>query len=377
MKKLFLFAITNLSVFTASFAFDGNGSLTSASQNRTFVFHAPGAAVGADLPLVIVMHGDGGSGSGIKGYAGFDAVADAQNFIAVYPDAMGGSWNRYVDDQPGDAGLGNPNAPDDVLFISDLIDYFCETYHINPTKIYATGHSAGGYMAYNLAVKLPNRIAAFAPVAASLWGDNTYVTDYFTNNYVQVPIYHIHGDNDGTVAYPDPDHLPVAYQEWPLSGFSAPNCNATTYSLTQNLVTGVNKLTFCDGTNTNGKKVELVQIVNGGHGWPGVAGYNAAAAIWDFLKNYGVNAAAGCQIMDIAENGAATFTLQPNPATDVLNIGNMAPPFKVSIQDIFGRTLLNQTAPSQALDISGLPAGTYYITVQTPSKSSTQRFIKY
>jgi len=377
MKKLFLFTFSNLLAVSATFAYDGSGSITSAGQSRTFEFHSPGVTVDPGLPLVIVMHGDGGNGSGIKGYAGFDAVADAQNFIAVYPDAMGGSWNRYVDDQPGDAGLGNPNAPDDVLFISDLIDFFCEAHHINPTKIYATGHSAGGFMAYNLAVKLPHRIAAFAPVAASLWGDNTYVTNYFTDNYVQVPIYHVHGDNDGTVDYPDPDHLPVAYQEWPLSGFSAPNCNATTYSLTQNLVTGVNKLTFCDGTNTNGKKVELVQIVNGGHEWPNVAGYNTAAAIWDFFKIYEVSAAAGCQVMDITENETPTFTLQPVPTAGILNIGNMAPPFKVNIQDVFGRTVLNQTAQSQTLDVSHLPAGTYYITLQNQSGSSTQRFVKY
>ena len=286
-------AVLGLLFAPKCFAIDGSGTITSGGISRGFAYHAPAAAVAANLPLVIVMHGDGGTGAGIKGYAGFDAAANASNFIAVYPDALNGDWNRYVDDQPGDAGLGNPNAPDDVLFISDLISYFCSTYHINSQKVYATGHSGGGFMAYHLALKLPGRIAAFAPVAASVWGVSSYISSLYTSNYVKVPIMHIHGDLDNTVAYPDPNHAPNAWQEWPMNNFSYFNCGTTTYSSTIDVVTGVKKLVFCPA-GTGLKEVTLIRIVGGGHGWPSVTGWNTAQKIWDFFNTYSLTGVASC-----------------------------------------------------------------------------------
>jgi poly(3-hydroxybutyrate) depolymerase len=280
-------------VATHAVALDVTGSITSGGISRSFVFHAPGTAVAGNLPLVIIMHGDGGTGSGIKSYSGFDAVSNTSNFIAVYPNAANGAWNRYVDDQPGDAGLGNPNAPDDIAFISDLITYFCSTYQINAQKVYATGHSAGGYMAYHLAFRLPNRIAAFAPVAASVWGVSTYINSLYTNNYVKVPIMHIHGDTDPTVTYPDPNHAPNAWQEWPLNNFSNFNCGSNTYTSTVDIITGIKKLIFCPA-GTGLKEVSLIRIVGGNHGWPNVAGWNTAQKIWEFFNGYSLSGVAAC-----------------------------------------------------------------------------------
>lgn len=292
-KKYYFWILALLCTEYPCLAIDGSGSLVSEGFTRTFTYHAPGTAIAANLPVVIVMHGDGGTGSGIKSYAGFDAVANANNFIAIYPDALNGAWNRYVDNQPGDAGLSNPSAPDDVLFISNLIDYFCTTYHINPARIYATGHSAGGFMAYNLAIRLPNRVAAFAPVAASLWGDGPFITNYFNNSFTKVPLMHIHGDADNTVNYPDPNHTPNNWNEWPLNNFGYFNCGTMTYSSTTDVITGVKKITFCPGGGTN-KEVVLFRIVGGGHGWPNVSGWNAAEQIWNFFKDYSITTTTTC-----------------------------------------------------------------------------------
>jgi poly(3-hydroxybutyrate) depolymerase len=376
MKQILL--LTSILVFSFSgHAFDGTGSISSGSQNRTFAFHAPGNAVAENLPIVIIMHGDGGTGAGIKGYAGFDAIADAENFIAVYPDAIASSWNRYADNVPGDAGLGNPNAPDDVQFISDLIDYFCDTYHINKRKVYATGHSAGGFMAYNLSVSLTDKIAAFAPVAASLWGETAYLNNYFTNGYVQVPIYHIHGDADNVVDYPDPDHAPTAYQEWPLTAFSPGNCNNSSYVSTVDIVPNVKNLVYCDGLNTNGKKVSLIRIVGGGHGWPNVANYNAAQAIWDFFELYELDAMQTCAEMSVEENIFANLTIKPVPVNDMLTIENIPLPININIVDATGRLIVSKKQmQTQTLDVNALVSGAYFITITSDGRSKTVKFIK-
>lgn len=375
MKKIYVFCAAVLS-FHAAFALDGTGSVVSGGLTRTFVFHAPGNAVEAGLPLVIVMHGDGGSGAGIKGYTGFDAVADAEHFIAVYPDALASTWNRYADDQPGDAGLGNPDAPDDVAFISDLISYFCDTHHIDAARVYATGHSAGGFMAYHLAVRLAGRVAAFAPVAASLWGDNAYLGNYLGgNSYIPVPIYHIHGDHDATVDYPDPDHTPVAYDEWPLTAFSPPNCGHTTYQGVTDVAAGVKRLNFCNPAG--GKEVTLIRILNGGHEWPSPAGYNPAQAIWQFFKNYSIVPASVCATNSIAETESAELMLMPVPARDHITLLNIQPPFTLYIRDMAGRTVFNAKETQTAtLDVSFLHTGLYLLTVKAGDRAQTLRFVK-
>ncbi|MBK9461536.1 MAG: hypothetical protein IPN94_19475 [Sphingobacteriales bacterium] len=159
------------------------------------------------MPLFIMMHGDGGSGSGIKSYCGLDAIADANNFIAVYPDGqMAGSsrtWNQYID---GTAGRpDNANLADDLPFLDALIEHFKTTYGINCQKVYAAGHSSGAFMAYYAAVAMSNKIAAIAPYAGSIWYDTNdpVSNDYYNANFdASVPVLHIHGTADNTVSPP-------------------------------------------------------------------------------------------------------------------------------------------------------------------------------
>lgn len=260
-------------------------SITSNGVSRNFILHAPGSQVSANLPVVFVLHGDGGSGSTIKGYSGFDAVSDASNFIAIYPSALNslgqGIWNK-----PINADLND--GPNDVLFISDMIDYLCETYAINLNKVYATGHSGGAFMAYHLAMALPNKIAAIAPVAGSMYGDNSYMTAYLQgSSFVDIPIYHVHGDADPIVSYPDPNHQPTPWSEYPLSTFSFATCGSNTYLPVNvtDIATNVKKILFC-ANSANSKEISLIRIVGGGHGWPNVAGYNVQQGIWDFFNQY-------------------------------------------------------------------------------------------
>jgi poly(3-hydroxybutyrate) depolymerase len=353
----------------SAYAYDGTGTVNSGGLSRTFIFHSPGtSAPPANLPLMIVMHGDGGNGASVKGYTGMDAVADAQNFIAVYPDAAGGSWNRYADNVPGDAGLGNASAPDDVQFISDMIAYFCTTYHINSQKVYATGHSAGGFMAYNLAIQLHSKIAAIAPVAGSLWGDNAFITNHFANAYTPVPVYHIHGDADGTVTYPDANHTPDAWGEWPLSGFANATCGNNTYGSSTTLVTNVKKLSFC----SSGKEVTLIRIMGGGHGWPAVSGYDAASAIWNFCNSYSITAVS-CNLptsLSAYDSATPEVSIYPNPSTDVFTIQSEKEIYSFSVVDMTGKIIAVEKMSDKRFYLNS-EKGLYFAVIRHSNGTTT------
>jgi poly(3-hydroxybutyrate) depolymerase len=300
--KYIITLILLLALHTCVSAINITDSILSGGVYRKFILHAPGLAVASNLPVVYVLHGDGGTGAGIRSYSGFDSVANQNNFIAVYPNAhqAGGLWNKYVDFASGDGGTGNASAVDDVQFFSDLTTYLCATYSINSTKVFATGHSGGAFMCYNLALQLPSKIAGIAPIAGSCWGSNTDLNTLFTSaSYVKVPVYHIHGDADATVSYPDPDHTPVAWAEWPFSSFAYYGCSNSTYGSTTNVpgtttVGSVKKLTFCSGPSGSGKEILLIRMVSGGHGWPTAGGYKPAQAIWNFFNQYSLSTATSC-----------------------------------------------------------------------------------
>ena len=272
---------------------NGTGNITSGGISRTFTYHLPTNIPACNLPVIIAFHGDGGTGAGFQSYAGLDAIANTQNFIVIYPDAktVGGTlqFNKYADASPGFGTAGDPNfgttpdpnAPDDVQFTSDLIDYLYTTYKINRNQVYATGHSGGAFMCYFLAVALANKIAAIAPVAGSLWINNAYSNSRFAaQNYVQMPILHLHSKGDGTVPPPIANYpQPPAYV-WPLSQFAGATCNnSSTYSTTA-VNANADLLVFC----SSGKQVKLIMTKDATHGWP--TAVNAPQQIWDFVKNF-------------------------------------------------------------------------------------------
>ncbi len=361
---------------------DGQGTIVSQGIERSFLFHAPGETIEEGMPLVLVFHGLGGNGAFIKQTSGFDAVADANGFIAVYPNAtiVGGisQWNAYVDEVAGHAGINDENATDDVIFVDDLIQYFCSTYGIDAQRIYATGHSYGGYMTYRLAVQRPEVFAAVAPVAGGLWGDQQYLTNYYLQDYVPIPVMHIHGDQDQVVPYPDPNNDPNA-QIFPLSAFALANCGSTGY-VSEPINSEVARLVFCDGSQSDEPRVELIRLIGHGHDWPNVTGFNAAAEIWDFLNGYSIAASSTCEMIGIEENaGWYEFSIHPNPSSGpvVLEL-----PVQVGahleVLDRLGRIVHRERIGGSVWHVPHLAPGSYFLVSTTPDgrryRSRFERF---
>lgn len=350
-----------------SLAIDGNGNITSQGIQRDFIYHAPGATVAEDLPVVLVFHGTGGSAQNIQSYSGFDAVADANGFLVVYPNStnIGGipQWNVYADDVAGHGGIGEPTATDDVIFIDDLLEHLCSTFNIDPSRVYATGHSNGGFMAYLLAVQRPGKIAAIAPVAANLWGDDVYLTNYYTNDYTPIAVMHLHGDADNVVDYPDPNNDPTEYI-WPLSAFAYGNCANTGYQ-SSNITAVVQRLVFCDGTGSNPQPVELIRFIGLGHTWPNVSGYDTASEIWDFFNDHSVIPIYTCDMNSVGDlDPIGTFNVHPNPSNGTIWIeGPVQIGSNLQLIDLTGRIISTQQLTTAHIDLAGRSPGTYMLKI--------------
>jgi polyhydroxybutyrate depolymerase len=163
-------------------------------QPRTYYLHIPASyQPSQSVPLLLAFHSRTTDGKEILLSSQFVAWAAEMNFIvaalngAVYDGAS--SWN---------AGNCCTNATtygeNDILLTSTVIDFVKSKYAVDPTQVWASGHSNGGMMAYRLACDLSDKITAVAVVTGALM-------DPTCTPAKQVSLLHIHGDLDPTVPY--------------------------------------------------------------------------------------------------------------------------------------------------------------------------------
>ena len=144
------------------------------SLQRAYGIYVPVEA-SDPAPLVFLLHGGGGSAE--KTWAqehgrSWRALADEHGFVLVLPegrpdpdDPDAHHWN---DCRTGVESAAVLSTEDDVGFIVGLIDEVSKAVTIDGTRVYATGASNGGMMAYRLAIESGDRFAAIAAAIANL-----------------------------------------------------------------------------------------------------------------------------------------------------------------------------------------------------------------
>lgn len=131
-------------------------SLISGGRPRVYrLFVPPGYDGRARLPLVLDLHGSGGTPEGQAATSGLEAVAARETFLVATLQAEGGRWNVPVQD----------GRPDDVAYVRDVIAHVGRRACADGARVYATGFSGGGRMSSLLGCRLGAQIAAIAPVA--------------------------------------------------------------------------------------------------------------------------------------------------------------------------------------------------------------------
>ncbi|MYM63897.1 PHB depolymerase family esterase [Pseudomaricurvus sp. HS19] len=137
---------------------------------RTYLVRNAAAAGNNPRALVLVLHGGGGNAHNAEQMTGFTGKAIEEGFTVVYPQGSGHRQNRRL---TWNAGLccayAMQQRVDDVGFINALIDKLVEDYAIDHRRIYVTGMSNGGMMTHRLGIHLADKIAAIAPVAATVF----------------------------------------------------------------------------------------------------------------------------------------------------------------------------------------------------------------
>ncbi len=149
---------------------DHHGMLEHAGRRRTYVLHLPPAHDGrTPLPLVVVLHGGGGNAGNAIALTGFSDLADRDAFAVVYPNGTGRLEDRLLTWNSGNCcGYALEHQVDDVGFLRALLQTLEAGAGVDPRRVYVTGISNGGMLAYRAACELSGRIAAIAPVAAAM-----------------------------------------------------------------------------------------------------------------------------------------------------------------------------------------------------------------
>jgi len=135
--------------------------------DRPLILHHPSAMPTGPAPLVIALQGLGQDADGLKRALRLDAAADRAGFRVLYPDAFGHAWSYGRPINQPMPKIGEETI-DDVGLIRRVIDDFVERKVADPARIYVTGMSRGGLMAYTLACALADRIAAAAPLISGM-----------------------------------------------------------------------------------------------------------------------------------------------------------------------------------------------------------------
>lgn len=240
---------------------DYSGAIDIGGQDRLYYVHLPPQYTPRQRwPLVLMFHGFRETAEDARTITRFDALADAEGFIVVYPQGFLRQWH-YEPTQRSDV--------DDVAFIVVLLERLAEEVSYDPQRIYAAGFSQGGFFAQRLACDLSERVAALGVVGSTM-SPGQQATCQPTR---PLPVMFIHGDADPIIPYVSPNEAIVlgvadTVQHW----LALNRCNATPTE------TGTLDPAPRDGTRVRyeryascaeGAEVVLYTVEGGGHTWPG------------------------------------------------------------------------------------------------------------
>lgn len=267
-----------------------NEAITYGQTTRSYLIHLP-PGYNNSIPhaLILSFHGYSSDDYDEERISRFDTIADNTNSIVVYPNGTTGllanrGWNT---------GLHPTITANDVLFVSNLLNKLQSNLCINPKQIYASGFSNGGGFVAELACRLSNRIAAFAPISGS------YLTSFATCSATRgVPIIEFHGTADDTAPYKGYSALKeLATQAWLRDWAVRDQCTQGVAKSSE--VDNVTKYVW----NHCKDNAEIVhyKIIGGVHAWPerlftvstdataaksNVQYLTAADIIWNFFKQH-------------------------------------------------------------------------------------------
>ena len=235
--------------------------------SRSYRLHAPPAKYSsAKIPVLFVFHGAGSDADDIEKGTGFDALADAESMLVVYPEGLGGRFDV-------DPAQGRTSA--DVRFVDVLLAHLHTQFRIDDRSVFASGFSNGAAFCYRLAADRPDVIAAIAPVAGYLPSLAPAPASR------PVPLIHVHGTKDVRVGAPPlvgGEGTPVPVWARRNGATRGPDVLAVPP------VDGLVMRRAAYAGSTRRADAELLLVEGAGHEWPGGPGGPITRAILAFFR---------------------------------------------------------------------------------------------
>ena len=278
--------------------------MLSGFTNRGYDLIVPSNTDGGALPAIVMLHGGGGTrsiarrttcpGGVMTSPDCLDRLAAARGFLVVIPDGTGAllrTWNAGGGAngwQCVSGGACTSNV-DELAFFTALFADVARLVPLDTTRIYVTGLSNGAAMSHRLACQF-SEVAAIASVA----GGNQYSTTQACSRSASV--LEIHGTADvcwnfdgGPASCADTNPGSKIGVPDSLSLWAANNrCDGGVVTTTLPDSTSDGTLTVKHEYACGRGALELYEVLDGGHTWPGGSsvGANAGTIATDWTANF-------------------------------------------------------------------------------------------
>lgn len=257
-----------------------------------------------DVPLLLFFHGGGGNADQGESTVHLRATAEKHGFILVRPEGYDASGLGLRTWNAGSCCSGAVrDGVDHVAAVRAILDRVEDEWRVDTNRVFATGHSNGGMMAYRLACELSDRIAAIAPNAAVLVDKDLDIQPprqlFPCMPSRPVAVMHMHGDAD--TCSPMEGGRSTGFE----TSLRPPVSDSIARFVFLNHASTTPRVTYRNGEVTcmtyDGQPegdVVLCVAAGGGHAWPGalyslrtrancggnaIRGIDANEAIWEFF----------------------------------------------------------------------------------------------
>jgi len=165
-------------------------------RERSYRVYVP-AGAGTNPPLLVALHGGLSSARTLESRSGLNAAADRAGFVVVYPSGEGALGMLQHWNAGHCCGPAARRGRDDVGFVRRVIEDAIPRFGIDPSRVFLTGFSNGGMLAWRVAAEHPDLVTAVAPISATAFDASE------TGAGTGVPLILFHGAADPRIPASD------------------------------------------------------------------------------------------------------------------------------------------------------------------------------
>lgn len=268
-------------------------------DGRSLALYVPrGAKATKRLPLLLLLHGTGGTGEQQLRASKLMRTADRFQFLIAAPNGSIKYGKGFAWKVPGVPLLGGfrtpPNAPDDVRYLTSVAHTLTGATCGDPHRVYASGFSGGARMTSELGCAAADTVAAIAPVSGLRAGtpdaqDNGAPDARTCKPSRPVGVFAVHGTGDKTNLFRGGGQkywrysVPEALGTWVGLDRCTLRMPDVQLSRSATLIDYVS----CGGNGL----VQLLRITGGKHQWPLDSasvnpGLDVNTLLWTSLAHY-------------------------------------------------------------------------------------------